>query len=116
MTKESNPELFELDLTQSAGLAQIIEEFQALGRVEIVDIITHKGDNHFVADVTGLSGKYEFKVQGQSTIYSLGADTIINILRALDQSSPVMSKAVLAKMQKPENKHYSKLRGANKRH
>ena len=114
MSNEKIEQLVELELESSAGLGQVIEEFKTLGQVQIIDVITHKGDSQFIADVTGQPGKYEFKVQGDNVVYSLGADTIVSILRGIDNASPVMTKAVALKAMK--NKHYSKLRGANKRH
>lgn len=109
-------ELFELDLESSnLSMAAAVVEFKKLGRVKIADIIQHESGDEFYADITGIPGIYEFKVQGADSLYSLGADTVVTLLLAIDQERPVMTKDVVIKMRSTHKVFYQKLRTARRK-
>lgn len=109
--KVEETELIPLDLSSSPSHSIIEDEFKRIGKVEIVDVQT----GNFKADVTGQWGTYAYKVQGESVVYTFGADEICKLLLAIDEKSPVVSASTLAKMQGEFKSHYSKLVNALKR-
>ena len=110
-------ELFELDLESSnLSMAQAVVEFKAIGHVKLVDVVQRDKDDPFYADITGIPGVYEYKVQGADKVYSLGADTVVTLLLAIDKERPVMSKDVMLKLKGTKHKiFYQKLRTARRK-
>lgn len=101
--------LIGLDLSIGASESVVIDEFKKLGQVQIVDI--KQGD--FVADVTGQKGKFAFIIQGADCTYTVGADTVMKLVKATGSKTPVMTSAIAKKL--TSSKHFSKLRQANTR-
>jgi hypothetical protein len=106
-------ELVELDLSGSASEQQVIDEFTKLGKVQILAVNSYDKGKEFFADVTGQRGRYEFIVQGADVEYSFGADLVMKLVKAIGANSPVMTSKVALECKR--DKHFSKLKSANKR-
>lgn len=114
-TKKASQDLQVLDLGAKGVKDEVlIAEFRRIGHVEIVGVEKHEKDSPFIA-VTGQPGLFEYRVQGESEVYSFGADTVCKMLKAVGDENPLVSEKARKQIITTPG-FLSKLKSARSRH